>query len=100
MTPAPAEVNAIHLSDLVSPCGVKSRLAGTKVTRMDSTTILLIVVPLVLGLVFNAVKFMRFIGFVAGGGRRSASRTSHSDDHLSFDERLAERLRELDRQQR
>jgi hypothetical protein len=64
---------------------------------MDSATILLIVVPLVLGLVFNAVKFMRFIGFVAGGGRRTTSRASYSDDHLSFDERVAERLRELER---
>jgi hypothetical protein len=64
---------------------------------MDTTTLLFFVVPLALGLAFNAVKFMRFIGFVAGGGRRSASRTSYADDHLSFDERLAERLRELER---
>lgn len=69
----------------------------SKVTVMDSATLLLFVVPLVLGLAFNAVKFMRFIGFVAGGGRRRASRTSYSDDLLSFDERVAERLRELER---
>jgi len=62
---------------------------------MDSTTLLLLVVPLVLGLLFNAVKFMRFIGFIAGGGRRPAARGANSDNHLSFDERVAERLREL-----
>ena len=64
---------------------------------MDSTTVLLVVVPLVLGLVFNAVKFMRFIGFVASGGRRPAARNAQPDAHLSFDERVAERLRELER---
>lgn len=63
---------------------------------MDSTTLWLVIVPLVLGLVFNAVKFMRFIGFVAGGGRRPAARNAQADAHLSFDERVAERLRELE----
>lgn len=66
---------------------------------MDSTTLLLIIVPLVLGLLFNAVKFMRFIGFVAGGGRRPAARIGQSDSYLSFDERVAERLRELQHDQ-
>ncbi len=65
---------------------------------MDSTTLLLIVVPLVLGLIFNAVKFMRFIGFVASGCR-PATRADQADGHLSFDERVAERLRELNREQ-
>ena len=65
---------------------------------MDSTTLLLVIVPLVLGLVFNAVKFMRFIGFVASGGRKPSSRANQIDGHLSFDERVAERLRELDRE--
>ena len=41
---------------------------------LDSTTLLLVIVPLVLGLVFNAVKFMRFIGSVAGGRKRAAAR--------------------------
>lgn len=96
MTPAPAKVNGIHLSDLVRPAGAKWRLIDVKVIVMDSATLLLFVVPLVLGFVFNAVKFMRFIGFVAGGGRRSATRSAQSDGHLSFDERVAERLRQLE----
>lgn len=65
---------------------------------MDTSTLLLFVVPLLLGLVFNAVRFMRFIGFLAGGGRRAGSRGSSLDDHLSFDERVAERLRDLERE--
>ena len=64
---------------------------------MDSTTILLVIVPLALGLVFNAVKFMRFIGFVTGGRKRSNGRGRNYEDQLSFDERVAERLRQLDR---
>ncbi|MFL6723577.1 MAG: hypothetical protein ACJ8FC_08775 [Sphingomicrobium sp.] len=66
---------------------------------MDSTTIWLVIVPLVLGIIFNAVKFMRFIGFVAGGGKRPNPRGRSYEDQMSFDERLAEKLRELDRQQ-
>ena len=35
---------------------------------LDSTTLLLVIVPLVLGLVFNAVKLMRFIGGMTSTG--------------------------------
>jgi len=67
---------------------------------MDSTTLLLLVVPLVLGLIFNAVKFMRFIGFLTGARRKAGARGIGSDDHLSFDQRVAERLRDLDKETR
>lgn len=67
---------------------------------MDSTTLLLVIVPLVLGLAFNGMKFMRFIGFVARGGKKSASRGHSYEDEMSFDQRVAERLRELEREQR
>ena len=67
---------------------------------MDSTTLLLLVVPLVLGLIFNAVKFMRFIGFLTGARRKAGAHGLGGDDHLSFDERVAERLRDLDRETR
>jgi hypothetical protein len=63
---------------------------------MNSTTLLLVVVPLLLTLVGGAVKFMRFVGFVAGGGKRPATRGRDFSDQLSFDERIAQRLRELD----
>ena len=71
-----------------------------KAFAMDSTTILLFVVPLLLGFLVNAVKFMRFIGFVAGGGRRAKTHGRGYQDQMSFDERVAERLRELERERR
>jgi hypothetical protein len=67
---------------------------------MDSMTLLLIVVPLVLGLVTGAFKFMRLLGFLTGSRRRTAQRSAYSDDLRSFDERLAEKLRELEKQPR
>jgi hypothetical protein len=67
---------------------------------MDSTTLLLIIVPLFLGLIFNAVRFMRFIGFLTGARRRSSLQGLGEDSLLSFDERLAERLRQLERENR
>ena len=67
---------------------------------MDSTTLLLFVVPLMLGLVFNAMRFMRFVGFLTGARRRFSSPNSYGEDRLSFDERVAERLRDLDRETR
>jgi hypothetical protein len=72
----------------------------SKVTVMDSATLLLFVVPLALGLFFGAARFMRLIGFVASRGQSSDVRAKYAEGHLSFDERLAERLRELDREQR
>jgi hypothetical protein len=62
---------------------------------MDSTSILLIAVPLVLGIVLSAVRFMRFIGFLTGTRRRTSG-GAYGEGLLSFDERLAERLRELE----
>ena len=65
---------------------------------MDSTSLLLFVVPLLLGLVFNAVKIMRFIGYVAGGKKRANARAlgRSYEDQMSFDERVAAKLRELE----
>ena len=64
---------------------------------MDSTTLLFFVVPLLLGFVFNAVKFMRFIGYLTGGRKRTVGGQSRTEV-LSFDERVAERLRDLERE--
>ncbi len=63
---------------------------------MDSIT-LLIIASLVLGLVFNAMRFMRFIGFVTSAGRRSNSGGRSFEELQSLDDRLAERLRQLER---
>jgi len=62
---------------------------------MDSTSLLLTSALLLVGLFTGAFKFMRFIGTMTGGNRRAAER--HPEGHLSFDQRLAERLRELER---
>lgn len=67
---------------------------------MDSTTLLLVIVPLLLGFVAGAVRFMRFIGFVAGGGKRPTTASRNLDNYMSFDERVAERLRELEQGRR
>ena len=67
---------------------------------MDSMTLLLVIGPLVLGLVFNAAKFMRFIGFVAGGRKRTAIRGHNYENQMSFDERVAKKLRELEHDRR
>jgi hypothetical protein len=69
---------------------------------MDSSTIWLFVVPLLLGLVFNAVKLMRFISYVAGGKKRANARAlgRSYEDQMSFDERVAAKLRELERERR
>ena len=65
---------------------------------MNSATLLLVVGTIVLGLIYNAMRFMRFVGFLTGAGRR-AQLGRHPESLMSFDERLAERLRELERKQ-
>ena len=67
---------------------------------MDTMTLLFLVAPLLLGLLTGAFKFMRFIGFLTGSNKRSASRPAYADQHLGFDERVAEKLRELEEQRR
>lgn len=64
---------------------------------MDTTGLLLTAALLLAGLVTGAFKFMRFVGTMTGGTRRAAER--HPEGHLSFDQRIAERLRELERGQ-
>ena len=71
------------------------------VPSMDTMTLLLFVLPLVMGLMTGAFKFMKLVGFLTGSRKRtSAARPSYADNHLSFDERVAEKLRELEREQR
>ena len=63
---------------------------------MDTTTLLFFVLPLVLGLFTGAFRFMKFVGFMTGGNRQKTAPTQVADAHLSFDQRIAERLRELE----
>jgi hypothetical protein len=64
---------------------------------MDSTGLLLTIALLVLGLFGGAFRFMRFLGTLTGTDRKSKMRNLYPESHLSFDERVAERMRELDR---
>ena len=66
---------------------------------MDSTGLTLTVVVLGLSLLVGAFRFMRFVGTVTGSDRKAKMRQLYPEGHLSFDERVAERLRELDRGQ-
>jgi len=67
---------------------------------MDSLTIMLIAGSLVLAVVLNAMKLMRFINFLTGAGRRAPTQGRHYESQMSFDDRLAEKLRELERDRR
>jgi hypothetical protein len=64
---------------------------------MDSTSLLLTLALLVLGLFAGAYRFMRFLGFLTGTESKAKMRSLYPESHLSFDERVAERLRELGR---
>ena len=59
--------------------------------------IFIIVVALTLAL--NALRIMRLISMLTAGRSRTPTAASMPDSHLSFDERIAERMRELGKQQ-
>ena len=64
---------------------------------MTSNPLVIVGVMIALGLAMN---FIRFWTFVSGGAANRAGRMSRiadSDAHLPFDERIAERMRELER---
>lgn len=64
---------------------------------MGTNTFLIIGLVAVLGV---AINFMRLWAFLSGGGgnRAKIARIADSDAHLSFDERIAERMRELEKE--
>jgi hypothetical protein len=66
---------------------------------MDSTGVSLTILVMVFSLVVGAFRFMRFVRSLTGSENKAKMRQLYPESHLSFDERLAERLRELDRQQ-
>ena len=65
---------------------------------MGGNTFLIMGLVTVIGV---AINFMRLWSFLSGGGsnRAKIARIADSDAHLSFDERIAERMRELEKQQ-
>ena len=66
---------------------------------MTSHPLLIVGVMVLLG---AAMNFLRFWTFIQGSGanrRARMSRINEGDSHLSFDERIAERMRELQKEQ-
>ncbi len=65
---------------------------------MSSNPLLVIGVMVVLGVAMN---FLRLWTMLSGNGSRNRAkiaRIADSDSHLSFDERIAERMRELEKE--
>ncbi len=64
---------------------------------MGGNTFLIMGLVAVVGV---AINFMRLWSFLSGGGgnRAKIARIAESDAHLSFDERIAERMRELEKE--
>jgi len=64
---------------------------------MGGNTFLIMGLVAVLGV---AINFMRLWSFLSGAGanRAKIARIADSDAHLSFDERIAERMRELEKE--
>ena len=64
---------------------------------MGGNTFLIMGVLAVIGV---AINFMRLWSFLSGAGsnRAKIARIADSDAHLSFDERVAERMRELEKE--
>ncbi len=64
---------------------------------MDSNSLMLTVGVLFISVLLSAFQFMRFVGTLTGSDRKAKMRGLYPDSHLSFDERVAERMREMDR---
>ena len=56
-------------------------------------------VTIVLGVVLNVLRLWTFVQGSGANRRARMERIGEMDSHLSFDERIAERLRELEREQ-
>ncbi|MEO7815133.1 MAG: hypothetical protein ABIR87_06780 [Sphingomicrobium sp.] len=66
---------------------------------MTSNPLLIVGIMVLFG---AAMNFLRFWTFIQGSGanrRARMSRINEGDSHLSFDERIAERMRELQQEQ-
>ena len=66
---------------------------------MNVSPLMVVGLVVVLGVMLNFTRLWLLITGGAGNARARASRISEYDAHLSFDERLAERLRELGEEQ-
>ena len=65
---------------------------------MFSNPLLVVGVMVLLGVVMNVLRFWTFMAGNGVNRRARLERISDHDAHLSFDERIAERLRELEKE--
>ena len=66
---------------------------------INGNMMLLFAIGLGITLLLNALRIMRLIDLLIGGKGRTPTAASMPDSHLSFDERVAERMRELGKRQ-
>jgi hypothetical protein len=65
---------------------------------MGGNPLLIIGVVTLIGVALNIARFMNFMGASSRNARSKVARITDMDAHLSFDERIAERMRELERE--
>ena len=65
---------------------------------MGNNMLLVIGVVIFLGFALNIMRLMNFVTGLGANGRAKVARISEMDAHLSFDERIAERFRELEQE--
>ena len=64
---------------------------------MGSNSLLVIGLVVFLGFALNIMRFMNFVNGIGANSRAKVARITEMDAHLSFDERIAERMRELEK---
>jgi hypothetical protein len=67
---------------------------------MGSDGMMLTGAVIFMSLLLGAFRFMRFIRSLTGSDHKAKMRQLYPESHLSFDERVAERMRELERERR
>lgn len=66
---------------------------------MGSNPLLIIGLIVAVGVALNFARMWLFVSAIGGNARAKASRIAGSDAHLTFDERIAQRMRELEKEQ-
>jgi hypothetical protein len=67
---------------------------------MGSDGMMLTGAVIFMSLLFGAFRFMRLVRSLTGSDQKAKMRQLYPESHLSFDERVAERMRELERERR
>lgn len=65
---------------------------------MSGNPLLVIGLVVLLGVAINFMRLWAFISGIVGNHRAKIARIAETDAHLSFEERIAERMRELEQE--